>query len=906
MTIDLANLPDKALSDVSGTERVILNDGGAAKDLSLGEIASYARGNLNDIGYDAWILVGQSNRVGRGVRDDLRDSVAHPRIFQFGCAPGDLRYQTIFRAADKLHWPEGDLTATQMGADLVFARHLVDSLPAGRRILLVPLAWGNTGLTGSGQWNPSAGAPAGVNPVNNVPGALYENAIAMANLALAAACAELPASRIAGIKWCQGEASLGDSTYAAAFDALVAGFRSRIIGAAQAPVICMSMIPEFINRTTLPYPHIAQVTALSRLEGIGFAPGVPNMSGDFTHYSAAGLRIMGAREAQQVAPALANVLGSQPAVVPLPPVLTPLSASSLRVEWAAPLSRAVTYNVRWRVSPSGGWTTVATTTPERVAILTGLTAVPIDVQVATVNEQGVSDWSPTATATPVNVLPGLVYGASSGGALVATPNNDGSVTVAWLAPVTGGTPTDYRIEYRLSSTAPNGAWTTFSRSPSTALSAVLTGLTLGSGHQLRVTALNSAGAGTPSAIVTVTPQVLSIPAQVTGLRLVAVGSTSIGIAWDVPLGPPTDYFVEYRTSPSGTWTPFADGVSTTPEATVTGLTTDVDYDLRVSASNGLGTGPVSATVTARTVVYLDAAVGAPLVLGYSPFKLRGAYAGAYGRASRSADASTSDLAINAATNRLDNATINAFAGSGDVFNDIIYNQGTQAGADLAVMTGTMVGGGAILAPQLASAGAIIPFGGSGSVPSVKYGRVNNTTPTGLTAATPASVWSSDWTLFAVVFAPSGFQIGGIVPSGSDTTSEFLFGQRVSGSEWCIQLRAGSTTDAALTLTDTAQNVVSAGRVFTFGQKHLITITYTASTRTYVVWLNGTQVGTGTGISDLTLATFFSVGVLGGRTANSGSRGFTGQRGEMALFAGVLNATQRAAGEAHIKARWGTV
>jgi hypothetical protein len=58
--------------------------------------------------------------------------------------------------------------------------------------------------------------------------------------------------------------------------------------------------------------------------------------------------------------------------------------------------------------------------------------------------------------------------------------------------------------------------------------------------------------------------------------------------------------VEYKTAAGSTWVTFPDGTSTTPSATVTGLTSGVSYNYRVSATNSAGTGTVSSTLTAST------------------------------------------------------------------------------------------------------------------------------------------------------------------------------------------------------------------------------------------------------------------------------------------------------------------
>jgi hypothetical protein len=88
----------------------------------------------------------------------------------------------------------------------------------------------------------------------------------------------------------------------------------------------------------------------------------------------------------------------------------------------------------------------------------------------------------------------------------------------------------------------------------------------------------------------------------------------------------SDYTVQYRTSPSGTWTTFADGTSTATTATITGLTAATTYDVRVAVIGAAGTSAWSATATAATtnvwtpadltgvVLWLDAADSSTLTL----------------------------------------------------------------------------------------------------------------------------------------------------------------------------------------------------------------------------------------------------------------------------------------------------
>ncbi|MDQ5938793.1 MAG: hypothetical protein QG642_483, partial [Patescibacteria group bacterium] len=80
-------------------------------------------------------------------------------------------------------------------------------------------------------------------------------------------------------------------------------------------------------------------------------------------------------------------------------------------------------------------------------------------------------------------------------------------------------------------------------------------------------------------------------------------STQVALAWSAPANNGgasiTDYLVEYKLSSEPTvWSTFADGVSATASALVTGLTNGLSYDFRVSATNSVGTSIATATATA--------------------------------------------------------------------------------------------------------------------------------------------------------------------------------------------------------------------------------------------------------------------------------------------------------------------
>jgi hypothetical protein len=222
---------------------------------------------------------------------------------------------------------------------------------------------------------------------------------------------------------------------------------------------------------------------------------------------------------------------------------------------------------------------------------------------------GTIDMRNGATGTNLNgsvcySTSALTTAASSGGVmaadvptgLIASPANT-LISLAWTAPgFTGGAPvTDYTVQYR---TSPAGAWTTFAHTASATATATVTGLTNGTAYDFRVAAVNTSGAGTYSTTVTATP------ATAPGAPTTLAGTPADGqvaLTWTAPGSTGgaaiTDYTVQYRTSPAGSWATFADAVSATATATVTGLTNGTAYDFQVAAANAAATGAYSTSTT---------------------------------------------------------------------------------------------------------------------------------------------------------------------------------------------------------------------------------------------------------------------------------------------------------------------
>lgn len=102
-----------------------------------------------------------------------------------------------------------------------------------------------------------------------------------------------------------------------------------------------------------------------------------------------------------------------------------------------------------------------------------------------------------------------------------------------------------------------------------------------------------------SALATAAANVAAVPEQVSGVSLTP-GDGQIAASWSAPAdnkSPITDYVIEISTDGSN-WAMFLDGTSAATSVLITGLSNDTLYHVRVSAMNGVGTGPASAVATA--------------------------------------------------------------------------------------------------------------------------------------------------------------------------------------------------------------------------------------------------------------------------------------------------------------------
>lgn len=231
-----------------------------------------------------------------------------------------------------------------------------------------------------------------------------------------------------------------------------------------------------------------------------------------------------------------------------------------------------------------------------------------------------------------------------------------SLAVEWSRPVCRVT--DYTVRYRINT----GAWQSLTRAQSIDKTATITGLTLGNTVDVQVQAVNEAGNSPYTASASIVLQ------QLPNTASIALGSpagTSIPYTITAPSvdsthSAATSYLIEYKKSSASVWSTFATVTQLT--GSVTGLSYQTAYNVRVTAINGAGSASASTTQNATTIASV------PVIdeIGVSAWKARGlrrlrsAYTGPAIRV-RYTDNAEADIGFAAGTNDLDTTTLLAGA-----------------------------------------------------------------------------------------------------------------------------------------------------------------------------------------------------------------------------------------------------
>jgi hypothetical protein len=226
-------------------------------------------------------VLGQSNAVGMGLGLDLDGpDRPHPHVHQWAmCGPS--KGTAILAVDPLLH----EIPAGGVGFGMTFAKHLADE--AGRAVLLIPGARGDTSFTPKNGWTWD---PADTRTRRN----LYRNAVA----AIDAALDRYPGSRVAAVLWHQGETDvplMSASVYQTKLDSVIDDLRSRY--GVDLPFLVGQMVAEEMELSGKNYAPIDAVHAdtPNRRPRTAFIPGARTSinGGTDRHYNAAGQREMG-------------------------------------------------------------------------------------------------------------------------------------------------------------------------------------------------------------------------------------------------------------------------------------------------------------------------------------------------------------------------------------------------------------------------------------------------------------------------------------------------------------------------------------------------------------------------------------------------------------------------------------
>ena len=259
------------------------------------------------------------------------------------------------------------------------------------------------------------------------------------------------------------------------------------------------------------------------------------------------------------------------------------------------------YRIEVSQTGTGGWDVLEANTGRTLTRYTheGLSpGTTHHYRVAAVNAQGTGAYSNVASATTDAGAP------SSPRNVRALGQSASSIEVSWQPPLNdgGAAVTGYAVER---SRSVNGPWTLrVTNTGSTETAWTDTGLTPVTVWYYRVTALNRAGASSPSGAASARtfPGPPDVP---TGLRATAQGATRIELRWTAPsqthgaavLG----YRIEQSRDGGRTWLALRSNTgSTATTFTHTGLPPGTTRHYRVSAINGAGTGEPSNVASAMT------------------------------------------------------------------------------------------------------------------------------------------------------------------------------------------------------------------------------------------------------------------------------------------------------------------
>ena len=283
--------------------------------------------------------------------------------------------------------------------------------------------------------------------------------------------------------------------------------------------------------------------------------------------------------------------------VPGAPTIGVITPSSTQLSVAFTAGTGTVTNYKYSLNGGGfiAFSPVDTVTPVVITGLTNGTAYSVVLRASNANGD-------SASSNAVSSTPRTTPGAPTIGTI--TYPSSGTISIPFTAPASDGGSAITNYAY---STNNGGAFTTVAAtSPIT-----ISGLTNGTAYQVIIRAINAAGNGANTTMVSLTPYTTPAAPTIGAITYPSSGTVSAAFTAGATNGNAiTNY--EYSTDGS-TWTLRA---GTTSPISISGLTNGTTYTLRIRAVNAAGSGATQTpgtAVTPRTVP--DAPTGVTVTPG---------------------------------------------------------------------------------------------------------------------------------------------------------------------------------------------------------------------------------------------------------------------------------------------------
>ena len=292
------------------------------------------------------------------------------------------------------------------------------------------------------------------------------------------------------------------------------------------------------------------------------------------------------------------------------PILSSPTSTSLGVAWSAPGNTGPAikgYDVGYRSGSLGSFSDWSHSGNGTSTTITGLTANTLyEVRVRAINDEGTSVWSQSGSVTTLPVVVVNTPPSFSSSSTFTVQENNASVgTVVASDGDSQDSVTGYSISGGVDSarfSITGGGVLTFVSAPN-----FESAVDVGGNNEYNLVVRVTSGTGgrvrsaTQSIVVSV-DDVAEAPSRPGAPVLSSPSSTSLRVVWSAPsnTGPPVnDYDVQYRAGTTGSFSNRSHS-GTSRTSTITGLSANTLYEVRVRASNAEGTSSWSQTASFTT------------------------------------------------------------------------------------------------------------------------------------------------------------------------------------------------------------------------------------------------------------------------------------------------------------------